>query len=63
MAKQMPDYRETGRELAALSGADLSSARPATVRTWEARGLALQALARGDMAEAVKIMAHAGGAQ
>ncbi|MEG0181974.1 MAG: hypothetical protein RR704_00760 [Stenotrophomonas sp.] len=57
MAEKMPDYRETGRELATLSGADLSSARPATVRIWEARGLALQALARGDMAEAEKVMA------
>jgi hypothetical protein len=47
-----------------MSGVDLSEARPATVRTWEARGLAMQALARGDMAEAQRVMAHAiGGAR
>ena len=62
MAEAMQDHRITGRELASLSGVDIERARPATVRTWEARGLALQALARGDMAEAEKIMAHAGGA-
>lgn len=62
MAEQMPDYRDTGRELASMSGVDLVRARPATVRMWEARGLALQALARGDMTEAEKIMARAGGA-
>jgi hypothetical protein len=44
-----------------MSGVDLSEARPATVRAWEARGLALQALARGDMAEAQRVMAHATG--
>lgn len=62
MAEAMQDHRITGRELASLSGVDIARARPATVRMWEARGLALQALARGDMAEAEKIMAHAGGA-
>lgn len=55
------DHREVGRQLASMSGVDLDSARPATVRTWEARGLALQALARGDMAEAQRVMAHATG--
>jgi len=55
MAEAMQDHRITGRELASLSGVDIERARPATVRTWEARGLALQALARGDMAEAEKI--------
>ncbi|MGO4718081.1 hypothetical protein AB4071_02990 [Stenotrophomonas sp. 2MCAF14_2] len=55
------DHREIGRQLASMSGVDLSEARPATVRTWEARGLALQALARGDMAEAQRVMAHATG--
>lgn len=59
MAEPMHDHRVTGRELASLSGVDIERARPATVRTWEARGLALQALARGDMAEAVKVMEHA----
>jgi hypothetical protein len=58
------DHREVGRQLASMSGVDLSEARPATVRTWEARGLAMQALARGDMAEAQRVMAHAiGGAR
>ncbi|MGW8176397.1 MAG: hypothetical protein ACWGHP_14175 [Stenotrophomonas sp.] len=55
------DHREVGRQLASMSGVDLSEARPATVRAWEARGLALQALARGDMAEAQRVMAHATG--
>ncbi|WP_313415963.1 hypothetical protein [Stenotrophomonas sp.] len=55
------DHREVGRQLASMSGVDLDSARPATVRAWEARGLALQALARGDMAEAQRVMAHATG--
>ncbi|MGX9709984.1 hypothetical protein [Stenotrophomonas maltophilia group sp. LNF259] len=55
------DHREVGRQLASMSGVDLDSARPATVRTWEARGLALQALAHGDMAEAQKVMNHAKG--
>lgn len=53
------DHREVGRQLASMSGVELDSARPSTVRTWEARGLALQALARGDMAEAQRVMAHA----
>ncbi len=58
------DHREVGRQLASMSGVDLSEARPATVRAWEARGLALQALARGDMAEAQRVMAHVmGGAR
>lgn len=61
MAELLQDHRVTGRELASLSGVDLACARPATVRTWEARGLALQALARGDMAEAQRVMAHATG--
>ncbi len=55
------DHREVGRQLASMSGVELDSARPAIVRTWEARGLALQALARGDMAEAQRVMAHATG--
>lgn len=55
------DHREVGRQLASMSGVDLDSARPATVRTWEARSLALQALAHGDMAEALKVMNHAKG--
>lgn len=55
------DHREVGRQLASMSGVDLSEARPATVRAWEARGLALQALARGDMAGAQKVMNHVKG--
>ncbi|MBA0420371.1 hypothetical protein D7Y22_05240 [Stenotrophomonas maltophilia] len=55
------DHREVDRQLASMSGVELNSARPAVVRTWEARGLALQALARGDMAEAHKVMNHAKG--
>jgi len=53
------DYREIGHDLARMSGVDLKRARPKIVRLWEARGLALIALARGDKAEAHKIMAHA----
>lgn len=53
------DHCEVGRQLANLSGVDLSKASKVSVRAWEARGLALQALARGDMAEAQKVMNHA----
>lgn len=52
----------TAHDLASMEGVDLAKATPAVVRLWEARGLALHALARGDMAEAEKIIAHAGGA-
>jgi len=50
-----------GHDLASMSGVDQQSAGPATVRAWEARGLALHHLAAGDMAEALKVMAHAAG--
>jgi hypothetical protein len=53
----MHDFRKVGHDLARMSGVDLQSAGPATVRAWEARGLALHHLAAGDMAEANKIMA------
>lgn len=53
----VPDLREVGHELARLSGFDLSRASKATVRAWEARGLALIELSRGDRAEAQRIMA------
>ncbi|HDS1580435.1 TPA: hypothetical protein QEL15_002526 [Stenotrophomonas maltophilia] len=53
----MPDYREVGHFLASLSGVDLAKASKATVRAWEARGLALIELSRGDRAEAERIMA------
>ncbi len=51
--------QRTGHDLASMSGVDLQSAGPAAVRAWEARGLALHRLAAGDMAEALKVMAHA----
>jgi hypothetical protein len=51
--------QRTGHELASISGIDLQSAGPATVRAWEARGLALHHLAAGDMAEALKVMGAA----
>lgn len=53
----------TAHDLASMEGVDLTKARPAVVHLWEARGLALHHLAAGDMDEAKKIMAHAGGAQ
>lgn len=36
--------QRTVHDLASMSGVDLRSASPATVRTWEARGLALHHL-------------------
>lgn len=56
-----PTHHEIGMDLARLSGRDPAKLGKAAARQWAARGLALQALARGDMAEAEKIMAHAGG--
>lgn len=53
----VPDFREVGHVLASLSGVDLAKASKATVRAWEARGLALIALSREDRAEADRIMA------
>ncbi|NED64231.1 hypothetical protein G3I15_25170 [Streptomyces sp. SID10244] len=50
------DHREIGRQLASLEGVNLASASLRTCRLWEARGLALMALARGDKAEAEKVM-------
>ena len=55
----MHDFRKVGHDLANMSGVDLQSAGPATVRAWEARGLALHHLAAVDMAEAPKVMAAA----
>lgn len=55
------DHRATGRDLAHLSGVEVATAPPKKLRLWEARGLALHALARGDIAEAKKIMAAANG--
>ncbi len=51
---ELPDFREVGHVLAGLSGVDLGKA---TVRAWEARGLCLIELSRGDRAEAERIMA------
>jgi len=48
--------QSTGHDLASMSGIDLHSAGPATVRAWETRGLALHHLAAGNMAEALKVM-------
>lgn len=56
-----PTHHEIGMDLARLSGRDPARLGKADTRRWAARGLALQALAHGDMAEAEKIMAHAGG--
>lgn len=51
------DHRAVGHYLACMSGVDLTRARPKTVRLWEARGLALIALASGRKDEAGRIMA------
>ena len=59
----MPDqpltitYCGVRRVLARMSGVDLSKASNGTVREWEARGLALIELFRGNRAEAERIMA------
>lgn len=53
----VPDFREVGHVLAGLSGVDLGTVSKATVRAWEARGLALIELSRGDLDEAERIMA------
>ncbi len=52
-----PDYQQVGHYLAGMSGVDLTRARPRTVRLWEARGLALIALASSRKDEAGRIMA------
>jgi len=58
---EAPDHRAVGHELARRSGVDLTRARKNVVRLWEARGLALIALVRGDREEVARIMAHARG--
>lgn len=55
----VPDHREVGHELARRSGVDLTRARKGVVRLWEARGLALIALASGNDEEVKRIMDHA----
>lgn len=49
-------HREVGRQLAAMTGVNLRLATPQATKIWEARGLALQALASGDLAEAQRVM-------
>jgi hypothetical protein len=56
MRKQMPDFRETGRELASLSGIQLDSITPNDARLWQARAQALESLAAGDMDSALRVM-------
>ena len=51
------DHIAVGHDLARKTGVNLDKARPKTRRMWEARGLAVIALARGDLDEATKIMA------
>ncbi|MBD9534691.1 hypothetical protein IB227_02350 [Stenotrophomonas sp. STM01] len=55
-AAEVTDHVALGHELARKVGINLDKARPRTRRMWEARGLAVIALARGDLAEAQKIM-------
>lgn len=50
------DHIAIGHDLARKAGVNLDKARPRTRRMWEARGVAVIALARGDLAEAQKIM-------
>lgn len=47
---------QTAHDMASTEGVDLFKASPATVRLWEARGLALHHLAAGDMSEALEVM-------
>ncbi|WP_349984501.1 hypothetical protein ABRP17_016360 [Stenotrophomonas sp. WHRI 8082] len=61
LREEAPDHREVGHELARRSGVNLTRARKGVVRLWEARGLALIALVRGDNEEVARIMAHARG--
>lgn len=61
LKEEAPDHRAVGHELARRSGVNLTRARKGVVRLWEARGLALIALVRGDKEEVARIMAHAKG--
>lgn len=49
---------KVAHDLASMSGVDLGRASKATRRSWSARALAIEQLAKGDMAEAMKIMEH-----
>jgi len=59
LKEEAPDHRAVGHELARRSGVDLTRARKGVVRLWDARGLALIALVRGDKEEVARIMANA----
>lgn len=61
LKEEPPDHRAVGHELARRSGVDLTRAHKGVVRLWEARGLALIAMLRGDIDEVARIMAHARG--
>ena len=61
LKEETPDHREVGHELARRSGVNLTRAPKGVMRLWEARGLALNALVRGDKEEVARIMAHAKG--
>ncbi len=46
--------QRTAHDLAGIRGIDLPIAKPATVRLWQARALALHHFAAGDMDEALR---------
>ncbi len=56
MREEPIDHVAIGHDLARKVGVNLDKARPKTRRMWEARGLAVIALSRGDLAEAQKTM-------
>ncbi|MGV8959239.1 MAG: hypothetical protein ACOH1V_02470 [Stenotrophomonas sp.] len=58
MSMDSLDHMVVGADLARRAGVNLNKARPRTQKLWEARGLALIALSRGNMDEALKIMSH-----
>lgn len=49
--------QRAAQDLASMEGVDLGTAPRAVVRLWEARGLALHHLAKGNREEAEKVMA------
>ncbi|WP_414540883.1 hypothetical protein [Stenotrophomonas forensis] len=49
-------HHEVGRQLASMSGIEIDSIAPQDARLWAARGQALQALAAGDLAAALRTM-------
>lgn len=50
------DHVAGGHDHARKTGLNLDKARPKTRRKWEARGLAVIALSRGDLTETQRIM-------